>query len=167
MKPQNFLRIIDEGLRVLANIGGPAPTDDVRRFLLCIALQESGPELSARYQNSPSSTPGAAKGFFQFEAGGGCRGVLTNQATETLAKQLCEECAVLAEQSAVWRALEGHDLLAVGFARLLVYSDASPLPQNEQEGWAYYMRTWRPGRPDPDRWTANWAQADATLREST
>ena len=57
MSPDTFLNLIDNGLEFLASLNGPQPTDAARRLLLAIAMQESGPKLDARYQNSPSPMP--------------------------------------------------------------------------------------------------------------
>jgi hypothetical protein len=167
MEADRFLaRIIDPGLRFLEDLGGPMASDPARRELLAIALQESGPGLNARYQSSPATTPGPARGFWQFEQGGGVAGVLTHPSSATHAKKLCSELAVQPANAAVWRALEGHDPLAVGFARLLLWTDPKALPTTQQDGWDYYLRNWRPGKPHPEAWPANWKTADDAVRAS-
>lgn len=165
MTPDVFLHtIIDTGLDFLAGIGGPPLSDDARRELLAIAMQESGPQLNARYQGSPSASPGPARGFWQFEAGGGVKGVLTHPASQTWMRNVCGALTVVAEQNAVWRALEGNDILSSAVARLLLYTDARPLPKTQQDGWDQYFFNWRPGKPHPDEWPNNWAAADAAVR---
>ena len=165
MQPIEFVqRILDPGLAFLAGLGGPAPSEAARRFLLTVALQESGPTLAARYQASPSSSPGPARSWWQMEQGGGVRGVLAHQASAALAKLLCEGCYVVPQDAAVWRALEGHDLLAVGFARLLVLTDPHPIPTEQQPAWTCYCdRLWRPGKPHPETWGGNWTTAGRTI----
>lgn len=165
MQPPDFLyTIVDPGLNLISELGGPKPTDDVRRFLLAVAMQESGRALEARYQNSPGPVPGPARGFWQFERTGGVHGVLTHGASKSLAKQLCEACAVHSDTSAVWRALEGHDLLATGFARLLLFTDTHPVPTTEEAAWdCYCNRLWRPGAPHPETWHENWEAAGSTV----
>src|SRR5215510_10168615 len=129
MHPSLFVeKILDPGLELLELLGGPPPSNAARQNLLTIALQESGPQLAARYQDSPSSVPGSARGFWQFESSGGVRGVMTHPASATLARRLCDACWVLWQEAAIWRALEGNDLLAAGFARLLVWTDPYALP---------------------------------------
>lgn len=161
MKPGHFLtEVIEPGLQLLAEIGGPAPSDAARRMLLVIALQESGPKLAARYQGSPAATPGPARGWWQFEQGGGVRGVLDHTASRAWAAQACEACEVVRQPAAVWRALEGHDVLACVFARLLLWTDPNPLPTREQAAWAYYLRNWRPGKPHASVWPRNWKTAE-------
>ena len=167
MSPEQFLvRIQDPGLLRLLELGGPPLTRDARRMMLCIALQESGPQLEARYQNSPSSSPGPARSFWQFESGGGCAGVLTHRASKDLAHALCRECTVQPHAAAVWRAMEGHDILAAGFARLLLWTLPEPLPAMESDGWTQYMSAWRPGKPHRDAWSRNWPVATAATESA-
>jgi hypothetical protein len=162
-----FLRdVIDEGLDTMEAFGGPPRTQSVRCFLLCIAMQESGPQLEARYQNSPSTTPGPARGWYQFEQGGGVTGVLNHASSRALAIKSCSFLNVLTEPAAVWRALEGHDVLATIFARLLIYTDPAPIPGTEDAAWDYYLRTWRPGKPHRDAWHTNWQFAVDCVTEN-
>lgn len=165
MTPEQFLdEIITPGLERLEALGGPAVTPDAKRIMLAIAQQESGASLSARYQSSPSTSPGPARGFWQFEQAGGVAGVLSHSASKDHAAKLCQSCVVVANSGAVWRSLEGHDDLAVGFARLLLFTDPRPLPVTEQDGWDYYIRNWRPGKPHPENWARNWENASAAVR---
>lgn len=157
--PAAFLdTVIRPGLRLLETIGGPPPSNAAERLLLAIALQETG--LKHRYQVLSSGAPGAARGWWQFERGGGVIGVLSHPATKSLAATLCRACDVEPDAAAVWRAIEGHDLLAAGLARLLVFTDPHPLPTTEHAAWQLYAdRLWRPGRPHADRWPQSWAAA--------
>lgn len=167
MTPGAFLaRTVDPGLAFLHELGGPGIGDQARRMLLAIALQESGPQLAARYQNSPAANPGPARGFFQFERVGGCTGVLTNRLSASLARRVCEALTVIPDAAAVWRALEGHDLLAVCFARLLLLTDPAELPEEPEAAWEYYRRTWRPGRPHPNVWERNWTTAAEAVAQA-
>lgn len=167
MSPDRFLEhVIDPALHYLQNnIQGPKVTDDARRMLLAIALQESGPALNARYQSYPSTTPGPARGFWQFEQGGGVSGVLNHSASKAWAAKLCSELEVASHSAAVWRSLEGHDILSTGFARLLLWTDPKALPMESQQqaAWDYYIRNWRPGKPHPDKWPANWSTACSSV----
>lgn len=166
MTPQVFLdHIIRPGVERLNLLGGPAITPFANRLLLAIALQESGPGLSARYQHHPAAVPGPARGFWQFEQQGGAAGVLQHHASREWARALCHSCSVVDHPAAVWRALEGHDDLATGFARLLLWTDPNPLPDTESLSWDYYMRNWRPGRPHQGRWADNWLTATQVVRE--
>lgn len=163
MLPSKFLDMIDDSLAYLAGNGGPVVSEMARIMLLAIAMQESGPMLDARYQNSPAVTPGPARGFWQFERGGGCAGVLTHNASGRVANDMCVRMEVVPTADHVWRAIEGHDRLACIFARMLLWTDPRPLPTNRTEGWDYYIRNWRPGKPHPDRWADNWRVACETV----
>jgi hypothetical protein len=104
---------------------------------------------------------GPARGFWQFEKGGGVRCVLRHTATAGHARVLCEARGVPATEDAVYAALEHDDVLAAGFARLLLWSDPRPLPALGEvaAAWDLYMRTWRPGKPHRRTWDALYAQA--------
>ena len=165
MTPDKFCaEVIDPGLARLFGLAGlPPPSQPARSMMLAIALQESGAALAARYQGSPAANPGPARGFWQFEQGGGVYGVLNHPASRSSALRLCEACEVVSQTAAVWRALEGHDFLACGFARLLLWTDPAalppPTPASREAAWNYYLRLWRPGKPHPETWAAHWATA--------
>lgn len=169
MTPTDFLsNIIQPGLEQLHELGGPAVTMEAARFMLAIALTESGPQLNARYQGSPSTSPGPARSFWQMEQGGGVHGVLQHSGTSTLAKNICNVCTVVASDAAVWRALEGHDDLAVAFARLLITTTPKALPKNADEGLQQYLDLWRPGKPCTSAtWATNWNTADQACQQAT
>lgn len=162
MTPSTFRAyVLRPGLEQLHQIGGPRPSLDAERLLLAIAGQESG--LAHRYQVLGKGKPGAARGWWQFEAGGGVAGVMRHPSSAALARRLCDACAVAWDQGAIWRAIEGHDTLATGFGRLLVWTDPGALPQGERAGWDYYLRNWRPGKPHPDTWAGHWQKAERAL----
>jgi hypothetical protein len=167
MDPIQFLTgIIDGGLAFVAGLGGPQPSDNARRLMLCIALQESGPGLNARYQNSPATTPGPARGWWQFEQGGGVAGVLQHAASRTMAAEACSRVTVVPQPAAVWRAIEGNDTLSCAFARLLMWTDPPALPTTEDSGWDFYMRLWRPGKPHRAAWGPNWHTANDAMAKA-
>ena len=116
-----------------------------------IGYQESDGYLTRRqYGNGP------ARGYWQFEEGGGVRGVMEHKSTAELARSVCHARGVPFVRRTVWEALETDDVLAAAFCRLLMWTDSGKLPTNEADGWAMYARTWRPGRPHPDKWPASW-----------
>lgn len=127
-----------------ANMGG----DRAKVMLLAIGLQESRFEYRRQLGNGP------ARGFWQFEKGGGVKGVLMHDDTFAPARILCQACGVQAAPAPVWNALEKDDILAAGFARLLLWSDPKPLPAIDDAAgsWNLYLRTWRPGKPHPSTW---------------
>ncbi|HEY9270001.1 hypothetical protein [Achromobacter sp.] len=122
--------------------------------MLAIGLQESR-FLHRRQINGP------AMGFWQFERGGGVRGVLTHPASREHAYRICSTRGVEPVAAAVHPALEVDDVLAAAFARLLMWTDAWRLPVvgDEQGAWDMYIRTWRPGKPHPQTWRGVYAQA--------
>ena len=115
-----------------------------------IGQQESGYLVRRQYGNGP------ATGWWQFEEGGGVKGVMEHKATSEIARSVCHARGVPFVRRTVWEALETDDVLAAAFCRLLMWTDSGKLPTTEAEGWAMYARTWRPGRPHPDKWPASW-----------
>lgn len=120
--------------------------------VLTTGLQES--RLVHRRQIVNGGGYGPANGLWQFERGGGVRGVLQHPATEKLARHVCAARDVDANSMAVWDRLAHDDVLAAAFARLLIYSDPLALPgmDDPEAGWRLYIRTWRPGKPHPETW---------------
>lgn len=118
-----------------------------------IGYQETKFLTRVQYNNGP------ARSYWQFENGklSGINGVLTHAATSDLAAMVCKARKVEPERMAVWKAMEKDDVLGAAFARLLMYTDSKPVPKDEAEGWAMYLRTWRPGKPHPDEWRASYA----------
>lgn len=128
-------------------------------MIISIRLQESGFLVRRQYGNGP------ARGFWQFERDGGVKGVMEHPATTSYAAAICLQRGVPFERSKVWAALETDDVLAVVFARLLLWSDPMPLPAvtEPSAAWSLYARTWRPGKPNPDKWPECHAQAVEAL----
>lgn len=133
-------------------------TPQARIMLLAIGLQES--RFEHRHQIG-----GPAHGFWQFESGGGVRGVMAHASTSSLAAGLCAARGVPFQRAFLFDALEFDDVLAAGIARLLLWSDPRPLPANDdpQAGWDLYVRTWRPGKPHRQTWDAFYRQAVAVV----
>lgn len=148
----------------LALPGWHVPFDDRARVLLtAIAGQESN--WAARVQ----SGNGPAHGFWQFERVGGVVGVLSNKASTQLAHNACDAAGIECGggSPAVWELLatEKGDHLATAFARLLLWTDANPLPDVHRinGAWDYYVRNWRPGKPSRARWAGVYPQAVAAV----
>jgi hypothetical protein len=160
MKPVRLLNLaIVPALAELSRCGIP-DTVDARRIMLAIALQESG--LTNRRQVVGGTESGPAASFWQFEAGGGCKGVLTHYLTAQTMRNLCFEFNVDATPAALWEAMRYHDIIAAIAARLLIYTLPSKLPTTAAEGWAQYTAAWRPGKPHPDKWQSCWDLATLT-----
>lgn len=145
----------------------PAAMDSApaRVMLLAIGLQES--RLTARCQIIAGGGRGPARGLWQFEAGGGVRGVMTHPTSRFWAAQVCASRSVPFIQSVVWAALETDDALAAAFARLLLFTDPRRLPTvgDPDAAWACYLRLWRPGKPHPATWPALYAEAVASIQQ--
>lgn len=140
-------------------------TREATAMLLAIGLQES----AFRYRRQ---IKGPARGFWQFEFGGGFRGVLHHHATQHHALMLGDSrgYAHMTEPEQFER-LEYDDVFAAGIARLLLWTDPHALPAlHDADGaFGYYLRNWRPGaytRGNPEqraalrsKWLAYHAQA--------
>ena len=162
------LKAIDAAFELL-----PAKMDsaEARVLLLAIGLQESRFLHRRQLVGNPPRPTGPAMGFWQFEKGGGVKGVLTHDSSKTHARRVCEAQDVPAEAQAVWTSLQDDDVLAAAFARLLLWTDPKALPEvGDVDGaWSLYHRTWRPGAYDRGtaqakselraKWGRNYAQA--------
>lgn len=103
---------------------------------------------------------GPACGYWQFEKGGGVKGVMQfGGKVQELAEKVCKARGVRWDREAVWLALVKDDVLAAAFARLLIYTDPHRLPGTAQAGWEMYQRVWRPGKPHPATWARAYAFA--------
>lgn len=129
-------------------------------FLLAIALQESGAK--ARRQ----AADGPARGYWQFEHGGGVAGVLAHPSSAYYASAVCAALDYEANSVVVYRAIEHNDILAAAFARLLLWTLPQPLAVYQGAALEQYLDTWRPGAPHPERWEANWNLATDHVRGS-
>jgi hypothetical protein len=127
-------------------------TPEAVRMLMAIGLQES--LFMHRVQVS-----GPAHGFWQFERIG-VAGVMEHHASNDLAFGLCKVLNYSLEVEDVYQAVQHNDVLAAGFARLLLWRLAPPLPTNAGLAWAQYIETWNPGRPRRSLWLENWKTAD-------
>lgn len=140
-------------------------SDAARVMLLSIGLQESRFEYRVQKTRDPY-IPGPAKGYWQFERGGGVYGVMSHPATTDLARQVCEDRGVMFDSPLIHARLEFDDVLAAAFARLLLWTDRAPLPKvdaSHDEAWNSYVRNWRPGKPHRETWDAFHTQARAQV----
>ena len=161
MKHALFLQhVIRPGLTVLGDVmGRPVASPEAEAMLLAIAIQESA--LRHRQQLG-----GPARGWWQFERAGGLAGVMAHARTRGPCEALCDALNLRFDQAALWDALPHSELLQVGLARLLLYSDAQPLPRlgDKAAAWQYYLRVWRPGKPGVGRWDAAYDGAAELVR---
>lgn len=153
MSPELFTRLaIGPALSLL-----PPQMDSraARVMVLAICLQES--RLMHRRQIG-----GPARGFAQFEVAG-VRGVLTHRASRAHALAAMERLCYEPTVAAAYDAIEHNDMLAVIFARLLLWTLPQPLPDDAEEGWRQYLEAWRPGKPHPKTWHGHYSTAVVTL----
>ena len=125
-------------------------------MLLAAGLQESRLIHRAQKTRDPY-VKGPARGLWQFERGGGVMGVMSHHATADHACALCTALGEPWDATLVHERLEYSDVLAAGFARLLLWADPFPLPlvnDDHQAAWQCYLRCWRPGKPHRDTWDA-------------
>lgn len=142
---------IDPALTLL-----PAAMDkpQARVMMLAIGLQES------RFIHR-EQIGGPARGFWQFEKGGGVKGVMNHPLSSDLAKKICQARDVLFDRTTIYNTLAKDDVLAAAFARLLLWTDPKSLPgkNDSSGGWDLYNRVWRPGKPHPQTWGDFYQQA--------
>jgi len=152
MSPRLFLsRCVEPGLLLLP---GYMVSDAARVMLLAIAGQECN--LQHRAQLG-----GSARGYWQFEQGG-VDAVL--RVLPVLAQMVLDTLDIASGEALL--AIKFNDPLACAFARLLLWADPAPLPAvgNELAAWTYYLRNWKPGKPDITRWGTAYATAVSTVQ---
>lgn len=139
-------------LPALARLPARMDSPEARVLLLAIGLQES--RMTYRRQLG-----GPARGLWQFERGtpetrAGVAGVLLHPASRHYLVSICTACELRPDAQAIYERLDTDDVLAAIVARLLLWTDPAPLPATHDAdgGWAYYLRTWRPGKPHPETW---------------
>lgn len=156
-----ILDSIDRGLALLPHA---MSSQQARVMMYAIGLQES--RFTARRQlvGNPPRPTGPAKGFWQFERLGGCRGVVDHAASRYWMHRVCVLQGVPFNATAIWNAIENNDVLAAVAARLLLFTDPKRLPDVDDAAgaWRLYMRTWRPGKPHRKTWDAFHQQAFLT-----
>ncbi len=127
-----------------------------RAMMIAIALQES--RIEHRRQIG-----GPARGYWQFELGGGVRGVLTHPASKPYIQDVlaAHDYDPTSPPDACYAAIEHNDILAAAFARLLLWTLPGALPArgDADEAWAQYIEAWRPGKPHPETWPDFYRQA--------
>ena len=149
--------------KAFAKLPSKMRSREARVQLIATGLQES--ELAHRYQivAGKPGVKGPARGLWQFEKGGGVRGVLTHKSSAGLAKEIQAAMGHGVGIDAAYEALEKDDVFAAVLARLLYYTDRYNLPEvgQTQRAWNLYERTWRPGKPKPEKWNGYYDEAVA------
>jgi hypothetical protein len=146
--------LIDPTLYWLSLYAGVPMTDEARVEVLAIAGQETN--WAARLQ-----VGGPARGWWQFEEGGGVSGVLSHPASSAKIAQVCDALLIACDVETVYEACAWNGFLACSLARLLLWTDPAALPKvgDVEGGWSLYSRTWRPGAPHPDAWPSRYQTA--------
>lgn len=157
MTPKELLTTcVDPALAILGSLTAIKVTDEARVLLMAIAGQES--DWAARLQHG-----GPARSFWQFEQGGGVAGVMGS--TPKQLQAVCKYLVISYDSATIFQAMAWNDTLATCMARLLLWTDAAPLPPvgDVQGAWNYYQRNWRPGAPHPEVWPSKYATARGLL----
>lgn len=136
-----------------ASMASPSAT----AMLLAIGLQES----KFKYRQQVG---GPARGFWQFEQGGGIAGVLRHEATAPhIRRVLRAQCydSMTDAPRACHLLVTDNDVIAAAFARLLLWTVPGRLPNRNEAayGWECYVNGWRPGKPHRATWDAYFASA--------
>lgn len=141
---------IDPAMKLLPELMDSARA---RVMLLAIGMQESRFEHRFQVLNG-TKAKGPARSFWQFERGGGCKGVVQHELSKPHMRKVCEARGVDFTATALWNAMETDDVLASAAARLLLWTDPRRLPElgDEKGSWRLYERVWRPGKPHPETW---------------
>lgn len=149
---------IDPVLRWMSLHCNVPMSNEARVEMLAIAGQES--DWQARLQYG-----GPARSWYQFEKGGGVHGVLTHPASKPLIEKVCDALLISCDDDTVYEAMAWNGFLAAAMARLLLWTDAAPLPKVGQveQGWDYYNRNWRPGAPHPEVWPDKYKTAQSIV----
>jgi hypothetical protein len=141
-------------------------------MLLAIGLQES--RFEHRFQLVAGGGKGPARGFWQFEEGtratrGGVWGVYMHPASMEYLRLLCRARDCEFNPRMIWARIEHDDVLAAGVARLLLWTNARPLPAAGQAdaAWDYYLDTWKPGKPHKKTWAPLYQRALEEVFPST
>jgi hypothetical protein len=118
-------------------------------MILATGLQES--RFTARTQDG-----GPARGFWQFERGGGVKGVLNHAATQRHINKVLDALEYDRSIETSYQTIADNDILACAFARLLLWTHPHGLPArgDAPSAWAYYTELWRPGKPHRETWDA-------------
>lgn len=159
-------------------MGGGTVIDHVHRFVLPAAYALLPPQM-----NSPAATAlllaiglqeskflhraqigGPARGFWQFERGGGVQGVMAHPSTGALVRRALRELRyerIANSPTDLHALITDNDTVAAVFARLLLWTVPGRLPnRNEADyGWKCYLSGWRPGKPHRSTWDAYFVSA--------
>lgn len=135
---------------------------EAQALLLAIALQESECEHRRQHPDGPG------RSYYQYEPkeNQALAGVLRHPKTALHAANMCRVLDIEHTTRAVYTASEFHDVLASAFARLLLWTDPTPLPKAHEIdlGWNHYLSCWQPGHARPERWPSRFVRAWEIVR---
>lgn len=162
MKPQDVYDFLLPAC--LALFPAEYSSKEAQAMMIAIGLQESDfkhrQQLVGNHRNWWQSLTGPAVSMWQFERVG-IRGVLEHRTTGPLIRLVLDKLGYPADVETIYKAIIHNDILAVCFARLLLFTVPDPLPTRNQpaKGWEQYVWAWRPGKPKPDRWQERFSRA--------
>lgn len=135
-------------------------TPEAKAMILAIGLQES------RFQHRVQ-VGGPAHGFWQFEKGGGVRGVINHVYVGPILVPVLQTLRYRANEDECYQAIVHNDVLACVFARLFLWTGSGRLPLKAETtyAWSYYNKVWRPGRPHPETWEQFYHEAWRVVTE--
>lgn len=145
---------------IRVNLKAIPPSIEEHTTLLAIAGQESG------WSHRTQQPVAYAHSFWQFERGG-ILGLMRDDETSKQVVVLCGMAGVPFQSTAIWNymAKSEADNFSAAMSRLLLWTDPSPLPKTMDDGFDYYVRNWRPGKPSETRWAAVYQQAVAAIAQ--
>ena len=116
-------------------------------LMLAIGLQESGFVHPIQLIGNDRRPVGPARGYWQFERGGGVVGVMNHGTTSRYTRAACNIAQVAFNAADIHYALAFDHVFAAALARLLLWTDprATPAIGDEAGAFDYYIRNWRPG----------------------
>ena len=160
MTPFEFHRtVLVPGLTKMTAVIGPKPHGGnwenearARIFLSAIAGQETN------WQNVAQIGGGPGRGFWQDESET-CWDLVDNPISAKFMKAMCVAFNLQLDGDAIYAALLTNPLLEVIVSRLDPYCDPRPLPYTLKDAWTLYTSIWRPGDPEPERWSASYKAA--------
>lgn len=123
-----------------------------------------------RIQLSASGRPlqHLARGLWQFELTGGVAEICEHPKL-AWCRAAIKALGYSINPEELHKAIGYDQFLAAVMARGLLWIDPARLPEpveeSVDEAYAYYIRRWRPGKPRPEKWPANWLAAVRATRE--
>jgi hypothetical protein len=152
-----LVNAIDPALHFLSTRGVP-DSEEAYVLTLAIGYQES------RFEHR-RQIGGPARGYWQFEKGGGVWNALNAAGAKPHMLAVCKWLDVPTDDTTFFEALAWNDTLAAAATRLNLWVDPNKLPKigAVEEAWQYYIRVWRPGAPHRNTWDSNYAKAISAI----